>query len=54
MNTYMKHLCIFTIAIFIHSCSLFEHKPANDLEAIAEDVLDAKQGIEIRITPINK
>lgn len=41
---------LFSFALFLSGCN----HPNSDLEAIAEDVLDAEQGIDIEIRPIPK
>lgn len=45
----MKYIVYATI--FIASCA---KAPSNEIEAIGEDVLRAKQGLEIQIYPIPK
>ena len=42
----------FPFLILITSCSVFPPKPSNELEAITEEVLKKKEGVEIEITPI--
>jgi len=36
------------------SCSLFPPKPSNEIEGLAEEVMKRKEGVDIRIEPIDE